>query len=115
MLLPLENFAPSSQEPWLPALLVIMVIIADVELIARRSPAMWPWLLMAFDQGFNVISRMMIIWSHATVMTGSGPVPNWTYIILAVISMALSAFLLTYSERPDVRVGLLRQRGSTAR
>ncbi len=37
MLFPPESFSPKSQEWWLPALLTVLVFVADVELIARRS------------------------------------------------------------------------------
>ena len=64
LLFPAESFSPDTQEWWLPVLLAIMVVIADVNLIGRRSPAPWPWYLLSFAQGFNIISRLMLVWPH---------------------------------------------------
>lgn len=108
VLFPAASFSPGSQEWWLPVLLAIMVIAADVELIVRRSTASWPWLLIGFAQGFNIISRLMMVWPHATRITESGTVVDWSYITLSVIAMVLSALLLWYTELPQVRMGLLR-------
>jgi len=104
LLFPPASFSPSSQEWWLPALLAIMAIVASVALIVRHSLAMWPWNLMAFSQGFNIISRLMMLWSHATVNVEGSAVPNTLYIFLTMLAMLLSAFLLLFLERPDVRM-----------
>jgi hypothetical protein len=105
VLFPPASFSPATQEWWLPILLAVMILIADVELIARRSPASWPWDLVAFAQGFNVISRLMMLWPHATLPAGGANVP---YVLMALLSMLLSAFLLWYTALPDVRLGLIR-------
>jgi hypothetical protein len=62
LMFPLESFSPKSQEWWLPMLLAVMVLVANVELIARRSDKPWPWYLLSFAQGLNIISRLMMIW-----------------------------------------------------
>ncbi len=108
VLFPLASFSPKSQEWWLPALLALMVLIADVELIARHGSGVWPWYLMSFAHGFNIISRLMMIWPHATEMVNGVAVPNIPYNVLTVVAMLLSGWMLLYLDRPDVRVGLLR-------
>jgi cytochrome bd-type quinol oxidase subunit 2 len=108
VLFPPDSFSPTSQEWWLPVLLVIMVIIADVELIARRGDRLWPWYLISFANGFNIISRLMMLWPHATVSQNGVNMFNAPYVLLTVVSMALSAFMLIYTEWPEVRMGLLR-------
>jgi len=105
VLFPPESFSPTTQEWWLPILLAVMILIADVELIGRRSTASWPWDLVAFAQGFNVISRLMMLWPHATFPAGGVNVP---YILMSLLAMVLSAFLLWYTALPDVRLGLIR-------
>jgi hypothetical protein len=70
---------------------------------------MWPWYLMSFSQGFNIISRIMMLWPHATVTVNKVDTLNVPYIALTFLSMAMSAFLLWYTELPDVRLGLVRQ------
>lgn len=109
VLFPAESFSPSTQEWWLPALLAVMVIIADIELIVRRGSTLWPWYLMSFAQGFNIISRLMMIWPHATVAVGKEFALNPPYIVLTAISLACSAFMLWYMELPETRLGLLRK------
>lgn len=108
VLFPAESFSPSTQEWWLPVLLAVMVIVADVYLIVRRTPSPWPWTLLAFAQGVNIISRLMMVWPHSSTQVGSDWVLNVPYIALSLLSIVMSAFLLWYLEQPDVRIGLLR-------
>ena len=108
VLFPAKSFSPTSQEWWLPALLVILVLIADFQIIVRRSPSVGPWLLVGFAQGFNVISRIMMVWPNATIVSETGTAVNWTYLVLTIISMAVSWWLLIYTEKPAIREGLLR-------
>jgi hypothetical protein len=107
LLFPPASFAPNSQEWWLPILLAAMVLIADVELLARRSHAVWPWHLMIFAQGFNIISRIMMVWAHATKTVAGVSVLNLPYLSLTFAAMACSAFLLWYLELPEVRLGVV--------
>jgi hypothetical protein len=107
LLFPPESFAPTSQEWWLPVLLAVMVLVADIELIVRRSTNVLPWNLLLFAQGFNIISRLMMLWGHATKTVGGVTVLNLPYIALTLAAMAMSAWLLWYLELPEVRQGLL--------
>jgi hypothetical protein len=107
VLFPSASFAPTSQEWWLPVLLAVMVMVADVELIVRRTTQVRPWNLLLFAQGFNIISRLMMLWGHATVTVGGATVLNLPYIALTLAAMAMSAWLLWYLELPEVRLGLL--------
>jgi len=109
LLFPPESFSASSQEWWLPALLAVMALVACAELLVRRSHAIWPWQLMSFAQGFNLISRIMMVWSHATRIVGGATVLNLPYLGLTLIAMACSAFLLWYLELPGVRRGIVIQ------
>jgi hypothetical protein len=108
LLFPASSFAPTTQEWWLPLLLTLLVIVADIQIIFRRNSAQWPWTLIIFAQGFNIISRLMMLWSHATVTSGNQTSLNWSYLIPTLVAMGLSAFFLWYFEKPAVRVGLLR-------
>jgi hypothetical protein len=109
ILFPSESFSPNTQEWWLPVLLAALVLLADFELIARRSSQLWPWYLMSFSQGFNIISRLMMLWPHATRTAGEATVANMPYILLTLVAIGLSAVLLWYTELPEVRLGLLRE------
>jgi hypothetical protein len=108
LLFPPESFSPSTQEWWLPVLLAVMVIVADVYLIALRTPAPWPWYLLSFAQGFNIISRLMLLWPHSATQVNKVWILNGSYIALTLVSIVLSAAILWYTELPDVRMGLLR-------
>ncbi len=76
MLFPLSLFTINNQDWWLPMLLAIMVLVADYQIIVRRSVQLGPWYLLAFAQGFNIISRLMMVWAHATVTVNKVTVPN---------------------------------------
>jgi len=106
LLFPPESFSSSSQEWWLPVLLVVMIAAAVLELLVRGGRSLWPWHLMIFAQGFNIISRIMMMWAHATVTSGGATVLNVPYLALTLIAMTWSAFLLWYWELPDVRLGV---------
>jgi hypothetical protein len=112
LLFPPTSFSPNSQEWWLPVLLAALVLIADAEVIGRHSLQLWPWHLMIFSQGFNIISRLMMVWSHATLTVGGTTVANVPYLAATLAAMALSALLLWYLELPVIRMGLLREAGS---
>ncbi len=106
LLFPAESFSANTQEWWLPVLLVLMVLVADFALVVRRSPGVWPWNLISFAQGFNIISRLLMLFPHATKTVGNATVLNVPYIALTFLALVLSAFLLWYIEWPEVRLGL---------
>jgi hypothetical protein len=109
ILFPPESFSPDTQEWWLPVLLAVLVLLADFQLIVRRSSQPWPWYLVSFSQGFNIISRLMMLWPHATRTVDGATVANLPYILLTFVAMGLSALLLWYTELPEVRLGLVRE------
>ena len=108
LMFPPESFSTNSQEWWLPVLLVVMIAAAVLELLVRGGRTLWPWHLMIFAQGFNIISRIMMMWAHATVTSGGATVLNVPYLALTLIAMTWSAFLLWYWELPDVHLGVAR-------
>lgn len=108
LLFPPESYSTSSQEWWLPLLLAFLVVLGDLQLILRRSTQIWPWHLFSFAHGFNIISRLMMLWPHATHIVNGEMAINTPYILLACVAMGFSGFLLWYLELPDVRLGLVR-------
>ena len=108
VLFPPASFSPDTQEWWLPVLLALFAIIAIVQ-IFRRSVATWPWHLIAFSQGFNIISRLMMIFPHATMNVNGTQEFNPLYVVLSLISMGLSTFLLWYMDLPEVRMGFYKE------
>jgi hypothetical protein len=113
LLFPPESFASTTQEWWLPMVLVVLVLAADVELIGRRSHSAWPWYLISFGHGFNIISRLMMIWPHATVNVNGASEANVLYILLTVIAMLGSTFVLWAMELPELRMSLAAAKRSS--
>jgi hypothetical protein len=108
MLFPVSSFAVNSQEWWLPLMLLMMVLLADLQLILRHNTDVWPWHLLTFSHGFNIISRLMMLWPHATRMLNGEMVFNGPYVSLSCVSMAASGILLYYLELPEVRIAMIR-------
>ncbi len=107
LIFPASSYSPKSQEWWLPVLLSFLVVLSLVQLVFRKSQASWPWYLLSFSQGFNIISRLMMILPHATQNAEGVQVFNSSYVILTAIAMVLSAFQIWYCELPEVRNRLL--------
>jgi hypothetical protein len=103
LLFPPRIYGSGSQQLWLPALLVLFVVAADLRLIFGRTFTVAPWYLLAFAQGFNVISRLMMVWPNGSTVTGDVVVMNWDYVLLSILAIALSTWLLIYMEKPQVR------------
>lgn len=108
LLIPPSSFSPTSQEWWLPVMLMILALVSIVQLIARHTTKTWPWDLLSFAQGFNIISRLLLLMPHATVNVAGNQVFNTMYVLMSVVSMAFSAFMLWYMSLPSVRIGLLK-------
>jgi hypothetical protein len=111
---PLSSFTVKSQEWWLPVLLACFTIIGLVQLLIRRSQVQWPWYLLSFSQGFNIISRLMMLLPHSTDAVNKVQIFNTDYVVITVACMLVSAFEIWYNEMPEVRIALLgRTRRST--
>jgi len=109
LLFPPSTFNPATQEWWLPVLLAILVIVAIIQLAVRRSTVLWPWNLLSFSQGFNIISRLMMFMPHASQTVGDALQVDILYIVLTVLSIIISMAFIIYNEMPDVRISLLTQ------
>ncbi len=112
LLLPPSSYSLSTQEWWLPLLLAILAIIGVVQVAIRRSPAAWPWYLISFAQGFNIISRLMLLMPHVTYNVGGTQVFNTLYFSFSIISMAFSALIIWMCDLPEVKSTYLRSRVS---
>lgn len=107
LLFPASTYDVSSQEWWLPAILLIMAVIGIIQLM-RKSTAPWPLFLVAFSQGFNIISRLLMIMPQSTHDVNGVMQVNGTYLVMTVISMVLSGLILWYIELPEVKQQLSR-------
>jgi hypothetical protein len=109
VLFPSESFAGTSQEWWLPFILGLLTLWAIVEVVFRHNFATWPWHLFGFAQGFNIISRLMMILPHAILNDNGVQSFDAPYVSLTLISIILSGLFLWYTELPDTRLGLIRR------
>jgi hypothetical protein len=106
LLFPPRIYGTGSQQLWLPALLVLFVVAADARLILGRTRSVGAWYLRAFAQGFNVISRLLMVWPNGSTVNGDVVTMNWDYLLLSIVAIALSTWLLVYMEKPQVREAL---------
>jgi hypothetical protein len=65
--------------------------------------------LFGFAQGFNIISRLMMILPHAILNDNGVQSFDAPYVSLTLISIILSGLFLWYTELPDTRLGLIRR------
>ena len=106
LIFPPSSYSVKTQEWWLPVLLTFLVIVALVQILIRKSHTAWPWYLVSFAQGINIISRLMMLLPHATVNNEGTQRFNASYFLIAVLAMLLSAFEIWYNELPEVRRSL---------
>jgi len=109
VLFPPSSFSPASQEWWLPVLSAVLALVGTLQLMLRRSPYAWPWYVISFAHGINIISRLMLFLPRAAVRVQGELRLNTLYVVLAVASMLISAFYLWYFERYEVRSAFLKR------
>jgi hypothetical protein len=104
LIFPLSVFKLTTQEWWLPAFLTLLTVISLIQVFLHKEPVSWPWYLLSFSQGFNIISRMMMLFPHAShTATGGGQVMNSGYLIIAFAAMLFSGFEIWYCDLPELR------------
>jgi hypothetical protein len=108
ILFPPSSFTSGTQEWWLPVLLAIGMLVGVIQIVFLRSLDVRPWLLLSFAHGFNIISRLMMLMPHASYNVGGVWRLDYVYVGLTVTAMVFSWLLLSYFEKPEVRLGLIR-------
>ncbi len=108
---PLTSYNLKTQEWWLPLFLAALSIVSIFQLLLRRSIAAWPWYMLSFAQGFNIISRLMMLMPHATTNVQGTQIVNNSYIVIAILAMLLSSFYIWYLELPEVHASILVKAG----
>jgi len=113
-LFPPSSYATTTQVWWLPVLISVMALVASLQLLLRYRPVPWPWYILNFAQGVNIISRLMLLMPHASVNVGGIIRLNVPYVVLTFLSILLAAFFIWYFELVEVRrtvaAGLTRAR-----
>ncbi len=107
LLLPAESYSPATQEWWLPLLLAVLALISVIQLVFRRADQTWPWYLISFSHGFNIISRLMLLMPRASINVDGVVQLNTLYVSMTLISILISALYLVYTDLPEVRMSLL--------
>lgn len=110
LLLPPESYSSATQEWWLPFLLAILALIASFQLVFRGAIQLWPWYLISFSHGFNIISRLMLLMPRASILVDGVVRLNTSYVALTLLSILLSALYLVYTDLPEVRISLINRR-----
>jgi hypothetical protein len=67
--------------------------------------------MLSFAQGFNIISRLMMLMPHATTNVLGTQTVNGAYIIVFILSMLLSSFYIWYLELPEVHASVFGRAG----
>lgn len=114
LLFPPNIFSSTNQQWWLPAFLTALAIYAAVKIVVQRTNELWPWYLVSFSQGFNIISRLMMIMPHATTNVNGVQVADVAYLVTNIIAVIISAGYIVFAELPDVRLSLLTQKETAA-
>jgi hypothetical protein len=109
VIFPPASYAPTNQEWWLPVILGVLAMVSVVQLLAGKTNPLWPWLLMGFAQGFNIISRILMIFPHITHNVNGTQVFYTSYVLIGALAVALSLFVLWYTELPEIRMILVRE------
>lgn len=110
LLFPPDTFSGTSQQWWLPVLLTVLTIFATIKIVWQRTTELYPWYLVSFSQGFNVISRLMMLMPHATNNVGGVYKADWIYIITNILAIVISYGYIIFAELPDVRLSHLQQK-----
>jgi hypothetical protein len=111
----LPLIAPMAPFFYPPALLLEALpgIAVAVVLFALLGVLLWQGRSLAlsfsiFLQGFNVITRVMMFFSTAVTRSGSGQFTvDVPYIVLSVLSIALSLWILLRLDRVDVHAQMI--------
>ena len=114
VLFPPKSFSPTSQEWWLPALCALLALVAALQLLIRRTAQLWPWYVLSFAHGINIISRLMMLMPRSALNLKGRVVVNGLYLLLTVLAMLVSAFFLWYYEQHEVRMTFLKKQEAKA-
>ncbi len=110
LMFPPASFSPTSQEWWLPVLNALMALLGIMQLMVRRSAHSWPWHILSFAHGMNIISRLMMLMPRATRNVQGVLRLNGLYLALTAGAMLISLFYLWYFEVHEVRITFLSRK-----
>lgn len=106
MIVAFAQFVPLVLFPWQLTVGSIVALVALIALSAFLGWLLWrrkPWAitLTIFCQGLNVIVRLITLWANVYDEARGFDVP---LLLTYVISVVLSVIILSYIDRPEVRL-----------
>jgi len=101
--IPLILYPPSLMASGAVVLAVVAIAYLGLGYMVLRGRA-WALSLSIFSQGFNVIIRLMMFFSHAVTLVGEQRIVDGAWIVTGLVAMALSVWFLLRLDRPDVRL-----------
>lgn len=90
ILMPPSLIESDSQVLTIPIFLIVLALIATIALAMGNRTA-WPRAMLIFAQGLNVVTRLMILLSHAAPSKGT---VDGLFIILSLVAIGTSGFIL---------------------
>jgi uncharacterized membrane protein (DUF2068 family) len=97
--IPIVLFPLETLQSGIPVVGVVILLFALLGYGLWRGRT-WGLYMSIFTQGLNIIIRMMMFFPHAVSEQG---VWDLTYIVINVVSMALSGWFLLRFQRPDIQ------------
>lgn len=101
--IPLILYPPELMAKGFVVLAVVALAYLGLGFMVLRGRA-WALTLSIFSQGFNVIIRLMMFFSHAVNLVGEQRVVDVAWIVTGLVAIALSVWFLLRLDRSDVRL-----------
>jgi hypothetical protein len=100
-------YPPEVLLPALPAVAVAAVVFVGIGILVWRGRSL-ALTFSIFLQGFNVIIRLMMLFSTAVTRSGSGQLTvDPVYIVLSLLSIGISLWVLLRLDRMDVHAQMI--------
>ena len=87
------------------AVAIAIFALVGFYLVQRR---VWAKTLTIFVQGFNIITRLMILIAHAANPIKDGGGANWDVIIFNLVAIGLSTLILYRFDVPEIELAFNR-------
>jgi hypothetical protein len=104
--IPLLLYPPQvllSINPIFLVIVALLLVLVGWQLV--QGGASWAPILSTFLQGFNIITRLILLFPHALVDEGAGGV-NYLFLTTGVLAILLSIYFLYLLGRPEIEAGM---------
>jgi hypothetical protein len=103
--IPLLLYPPQillSINPIFLVIVALLLVLVGWQLVQGGA---WAPILSTFLQGFNIITRLILLFPHALVDEGAGGV-NYLFLTTGVLAILLSIYFLYLLGRPEIEAGM---------